>query len=243
MNIAWNAVNLAIAGFGLYGALIPDQGLTPFESIQQQNSIEKILLFNAGLTESRRNTMKVYIIFMITTLFLANVLSGKDEARMKDNNIGEVFPTLKAETLSGIDILYPDDVKGKTTLILMAFKRETQLKIDSWLKPFLERFEKNTSIHFFEIPMLAKGWKLMSRFIDGGMRSGIPTEKHGNVSTFYGDVDKYCRLLSITDKSDGYVFLLDGDGIIRWRSSGFATEGKLESLYSKIESLKTEKNE
>ena len=49
MNIAWNAVNLAIAGFGLYGALNPEQGLTLFESIQQQSGIEKILLFNAGL--------------------------------------------------------------------------------------------------------------------------------------------------------------------------------------------------
>ena len=49
MNIAWNAVNLAIAGFGLYGALNPDASLTLFESIQQQSTIEKILLFNAGL--------------------------------------------------------------------------------------------------------------------------------------------------------------------------------------------------
>jgi len=49
MNIAWNAVNLAIAGFGLYGALNPDTTLTLFESVQQQSNIEKILLFNAGL--------------------------------------------------------------------------------------------------------------------------------------------------------------------------------------------------
>lgn len=49
MNIAWNAVNLAIAGFGLYGALNPDTTLTLFESVQRQSTIEKILLFNAGL--------------------------------------------------------------------------------------------------------------------------------------------------------------------------------------------------
>lgn len=49
MNIAWNAINLAIAGFGLYGALNPDNTLTLSESIQQQSNIEKILLSNAGL--------------------------------------------------------------------------------------------------------------------------------------------------------------------------------------------------
>jgi len=71
MNIAWNAVNLAIAGFGLYGALNPDTTLTLFESIQQQANIEKILLFNAGvdvgyimtgfyLKERGKNSLKHY---------------------------------------------------------------------------------------------------------------------------------------------------------------------------------------
>ncbi len=49
MNIAWNAVNLAIAGFGLYDAMNPNAMLSLFESIKQQANIEKILLFNAGL--------------------------------------------------------------------------------------------------------------------------------------------------------------------------------------------------
>lgn len=157
---------------------------------------------------------------------------------MKDKTIGMPFPELKAETLSGIDMKYPDDVKGKVTLILMAFKRETQRKTDSWLEPFSKTFENDTTVQFFEIPMLAGAWKLMSPFIDGGMRSGIPKQKHGNVTTFYGDVNKYCKLLSIEDKSDGYVLLLDQNGVIQWRSSGFATEEKLQGLFDQIKSLK-----
>jgi len=49
MNIAWNAVNLVIAGFGLYDAMNPNTALSLFESVKQQANIEKILLFNAGL--------------------------------------------------------------------------------------------------------------------------------------------------------------------------------------------------
>ncbi|MCI0496561.1 mitochondrial ATPase complex subunit ATP10 [candidate division KSB1 bacterium] len=156
---------------------------------------------------------------------------------MTDKTIGMPFPELKAETLSGIEIKYPDDIKGKITLILMAFKRETQRKIDSWLEPFSKAFESDTSVQFFEIPMLAGAWKLMSPIIDGGMRSGIPKGKHGNVTTFYGNVNKYCELLGIEDKSDGYVFLLDQNGVIQWRSSSFATEENLRELFDKIESL------
>ncbi|WP_194777365.1 DUF6992 family protein [Pararhodonellum marinum] len=49
MNLYWNSVNLLIAGFGYYGATreIPSQDF--WETIQAQQSIEKILLVNAAL--------------------------------------------------------------------------------------------------------------------------------------------------------------------------------------------------
>ncbi len=50
MNIYWNVFNLGLAGFGLYSALkSPTEGLSVFQSWQEQGSIEKTLLFNAGL--------------------------------------------------------------------------------------------------------------------------------------------------------------------------------------------------
>ena len=177
------------------------------------------------------------ILIILFVLLNVNFVSAQENTTMTDKTIGMTFPELKAETLSGIDIKYPDDVKGKVTLILIAFKRETQRTIDSWLEPFSKAFETDSSVQFFEIPMLARPWKLMSPIIDGGMRSGIPKQKHGNVTTFYGNVNKYCELLGIEDKSDGYVFLLDKNGIIQWRSNGFANEEKLKELFDKIESL------
>jgi hypothetical protein len=49
MNLAWNAVNLAIAGFGYYGSISASADLSLTESIIEQNKISKILLFNSAL--------------------------------------------------------------------------------------------------------------------------------------------------------------------------------------------------
>ena len=49
MNIGWNAVNAIIAGFGYYGAISGHTDLTLAQSIQEHESIKRILLFNAGL--------------------------------------------------------------------------------------------------------------------------------------------------------------------------------------------------
>lgn len=49
MNMGWGVVNLAIAGFGYYGSLNPETGLSLAETIREHESMKRILLFNAGL--------------------------------------------------------------------------------------------------------------------------------------------------------------------------------------------------
>jgi hypothetical protein len=49
MNIGWNAVNLVIAGFGYYSSIHASSDLSLAETILEQNSISKILLFNSAL--------------------------------------------------------------------------------------------------------------------------------------------------------------------------------------------------
>jgi hypothetical protein len=50
MNVYWNAVNLAIAGFGYYkAATTNDSVLSAYASLKEHFSTEKILLLNAGL--------------------------------------------------------------------------------------------------------------------------------------------------------------------------------------------------
>ena len=50
MNVFWNVVNLGLAAGGLYGAFTENpRGVPLFETINQQASIERILLLNAGL--------------------------------------------------------------------------------------------------------------------------------------------------------------------------------------------------
>ena len=75
MNAAWNAINLAIAGFGYYGSIHPDTNLTLFESLREQSNLENILLFNAGLD----------IGYIMTGFFLIekSKTSDKHQARWK----------------------------------------------------------------------------------------------------------------------------------------------------------------
>lgn len=49
MNTAWGAVNMAIAGFGYFGALDDPAGFGRYETFNEQKFIEQFLLLNTGL--------------------------------------------------------------------------------------------------------------------------------------------------------------------------------------------------
>ncbi len=50
MNFFWNTVNISLAGFGLYQAFNTDpSALNFYNTLQEQQSIEKLLLLNTGL--------------------------------------------------------------------------------------------------------------------------------------------------------------------------------------------------
>jgi len=151
-------------------------------------------------------------------------------------NIGKKFPEVKDDSLEKTPVSLPDAAQGKVTLITVAFLRESQAQIDSWLDPFVGRFGNKEGFTFYEVPMLHWGYKFMRFMIDGGMRAGIPQEKHKNVVTMYGDVEKYIKALNL-DLRSGYAFLLDREGIIRWEGRGFSTPATLKELFENAERL------
>ncbi|MFW5944203.1 MAG: hypothetical protein ACOCTU_02990 [Bacteroidota bacterium] len=137
---------------------------------------------------------------------------------------------MEAETLSGKKLIFPKATKGKHTFILVAFKRQTQGELDSWLDPFIEEFGSRDSVTFYEIPMISKNWKWMSTWIDSGMRAGVPEFKHDHVATYYGSLTKYFDHFHVDDIGNVYVFFLDKEGNMIFNTSGPADEQKFGEL-------------
>jgi hypothetical protein len=120
-------------------------------------------------------------------------------------------------------VALPEAVKGHVALVCIAFMRSAQGMIDSWTQPFEQEFGKDSRFAVYEVPMINAGWKVLSWMIDSGMRGGIPVEKHDNAITFYGDYSGYQEALGMENTNLAYVFLLDPEGIVRWKGQGYAS--------------------
>jgi hypothetical protein len=135
-------------------------------------------------------------------------------------------------------VTIPEAAKGKVALVCIAFVRNAQGMIDSWAIPFEQEFGKDSRFAVYEVPMINAGWKVLSWMIDSGMRGGIPVEKHDSVVTFYGDYSDYQEALGMENTNLAYVFLLDPEGIVRWKGKGYASPETEKELINTAINLK-----
>lgn len=144
-----------------------------------------------------------------------------------------MFPSISARNLEGLDVVLPRAFAGERNVVMVAFQRQHQSLVDSWV-PWLEReASADAGLRFFEIPTIGRMWAPARRFIDGGMAAAIRVpEILQRTFTIYGDVSRLTTPLGITDRSTITVLLVDSEGRVQWQDSGGFAAEKAEALHA-----------
>jgi hypothetical protein len=131
------------------------------------------------------------------------------------------FPHVEGRNLEGDRFMLPGDFGGAINVVLVAFKREQQHDVDTWM-PLLKRIaEGNPDLRVYELPTLGRRYRLMRSFIDGGMRAGIPDRAvRAATVTLYIDKAPFRRALGLRDEDRIYVLIVDREGRVHWRTEG-----------------------
>jgi hypothetical protein len=133
----------------------------------------------------------------------------------------QVFPQLRARNLEGLEVELPQGFAGDRNIVAIAFQRNHQSLVDSWVPWFDEHAATDPGLQFYELPTIGRIWAPVRNFIDGGMASAIrePVILQRTL-TVYGDMNRVTRPLGIEDRSTIAVLLVDGAGNVLWRGSG-----------------------
>jgi hypothetical protein len=136
-----------------------------------------------------------------------------------------VFPNIKSADLNGKSISLPGDFPVPFSLVFVAFEMRQQADVDSW-RSFVEQArKKRPTLGVFELPTLARGFRLMQFVIDNGMRSGITDrETRAATVTLYTDVTAFRKAIGIGSTKEIAVLVVTPSGEILARVSGRYTE-------------------
>ena len=135
------------------------------------------------------------------------------------------FPHLAARDLEGRSLELPDAFSGASNLVIVAFRREQQAMVDSWVAWWETIAAEYPSLRCYEIPVIATRWSPARPVIDGGMAQAVRAqEARRRTLTVYTDVRRVTDALAIDATDTVTVLLVDADGRLRWRTTGPVSE-------------------
>jgi hypothetical protein len=131
------------------------------------------------------------------------------------------FPEVEGRSLHDDVLTLPGDLEGELNLLAVAFDRNHQREVDTWIPLFRDLEERVSGLAGYEIPTISGGWKPLRWFIDGGMKTAIPDPlTRRRTVTVYGDVDRVTEGLGLPDRDRIAVVLIDRRGEVLWMAQG-----------------------
>jgi len=139
------------------------------------------------------------------------------------------FPAVDGRTLLGANVALPADFPADRTLVVVAFQRGQQSRVDRWIEravgagvpPTTRGATGSIRAAVVEVPVLSTQWRPVRRFIDGGMTAGIgDPDVLARTITVYTDVAAFQRFLAIPSSNDVHALVVDRDGTILVRGRG-----------------------
>ena len=153
----------------------------------------------------------------------ALIRAGSTEESLR---VGDPFPDLKGQTLTGRTAVLPQASSGQVALVAIGFTYKSRFPVEAWAEWYRTTIDPRTDVTFFEVPMIGGLATLGRWFIDRGMRKGTPVELHDHVITVYGGTGDWKQRLSYSPahQDDAYLVVVDREGVVRWlHHGGFET--------------------
>ena len=152
--------------------------------------------------------------------------------------MGEIiFPEHSGKNLKRKKFHFPQDFPASLNIALVAFQRDQQLDINTWL-PFVSVLDSEyADLTYFEFPVIYQMGPLGQFMLNEGMRAGIPDPKaRESTITLYVDKPQFMRNLQIQSEDAIQIFLVTDEGKVLWHETGIYSDEKADALIKVVQS-------
>ena len=152
---------------------------------------------------------------------------------------GSAFPNFPTKKLSGQTFVLPDSVKGKYSIIGIAFSKKAEESLLTWYQPAYQTFiqKKKTmfasevyNVNTYFLAVITGANKISGEDIVKKIKENTQKELQPYVLTYIGEFASYKKTLNITESDEPYFFVLDEKGVIVHITKGAYTAAKLAEI-------------
>ena len=169
---------------------------------------------------------------LLGALTLTGCISAGINSPVQSSGVaGVMFPDVVGIDLEGKEISLPTGLDGRRNLVAIAFEREHQAVVDTWIDRVEPLLVQHPELRLYEVPTIYESSTLFRLWLNNGMRAGITDQvARRRTVTIYVDRKQFNAALSISDTRNVHLLLLNAEGRIAWRSTGPANDEKLADL-------------
>ena len=152
---------------------------------------------------------------------------------------GSAFPNFPTKKLNGQTFILPDSVKGKFSIIGIAFSKKAEESLLTWYQPAYQTFiqKKKTmfasevyNVNTYFLAVITGANKISGEDIVKKIKENTQKELLPYVLTYIGEFVSYKKTLNITESDEPYFFVLDEKGVIVHITKGAYTPAKLAEI-------------
>ncbi len=158
--------------------------------------------------------------------------------------VGKIFPDMEAETVEDKKVKLPDNVKGKYTLLGLAYSKKSEDELNSWFQPVFQKFiQKNKGlfdgfgydVNVYFIPMFTGVNAAATGTAKKKAVKNIDPNLLPYILFYKGELKTYKDALDFEKKDIPYFFVLDPTGKIVHATSGKYTTQKMDEVEEVLE--------
>lgn len=158
--------------------------------------------------------------------------------------IGKTFPSMTAETVDDKKVQLPESIKGKYTLIGLAYSKKSEAELNSWFQPVFGKFIQKTNglfsgfaydVNVYFVPMFTGVNAAATGTAKRKAAKNIDPQLLPYVLFYKGELKSYKEALDFEKKDIPYFFVLDRNGKIVHATSGKYSEEKMDAIEEKLE--------
>lgn len=177
--------------------------------------------------------------FIFTAVVLACALN------LSAQPVGKIFPNMEAETVEDKKVSLPGDVKGKYTLLGLAYSKKSEDELNSWFGPVFSKFIQKANgglmagmgydVNVYFVPMFTGVNAAATGTAKKKAIKNVDPQLLPYILFYKGELKPYKEALDFEKKDIPYFFVLDPEGKIVFATSGKYTEEKMDEVEAVIE--------
>jgi hypothetical protein len=153
------------------------------------------------------------------------------------NSLSQILPEVKGETVENKSLTFPQDLKGKYSLLCFASSQKAESDLWSWLDPVYQRYIAKTGlmddmydVNVFFVPVLTGTNVAFATTIKKKFKEAAQDDMKSHVLFCDKDGKELLKKLDMESNDVPYFILLDPEGKIIYRTNGRFTDEKFDAI-------------